>query len=764
MTKEELFEVLLTATTIGQVEQALAAFEAANISDLSWQPIGGRENNRGIVEVSADPGRALVERLTNGIDAILEIECNSRAGPGNIASPREAAAAWLNVPETGLSDMTPAQRRVLAQKATIRILPGGSRETRIVEVIDRGIGLSPREMPSTILSLNESNKLTKLYLAGTYGQGGSSTFAVSRYTFIASRSSEEIIGFTLVRFEDLPPEKYKTGHYVYLALAGGVLTTYLTSEAFPRGTHIRHFGYDLSNYGSPLGPNSVYGMLNQVLFDPICPVWLDDRVHNYRRVIKGSRNALNGAIDDGDAQRGPNLAHSVRMFYVSLGDFGRIGVEYWVLEKPTQANKKPTAAFIHPNKSIILTLNGQNHAELSSLLVRKLAELPYLSQRLICHIDCNYLSPQAKRLLFVSNREDARRGFVSDLIQEEIIRVLKSDDDLTRLNNEAREQGLQQQDDAALQQMRNEVARILKIQGIDFTQGVGGKPTTDDLDTERPTPPPRPRPRPSPIVVVEPPTYIRLLWDEEKEISFYPEQRRYLRIETDANSNYHNPNNPSASRLNFIVEGPGVAFIGSTSLQGGRLRAIFEGTAGAGVGMNGTIRVELSRTGLQSLSDERDFSIVARPPARPSDRRISLPPFEIRSVEGPEDEKWTMLGWPDQPSTIASSADLENGVLVIYYSMVFPKYASTLAMFERRDTASAASFDERYKIWLAAHSLLLYQDQQSTLVSEGRQQQSAEGMSEEVETLERQERCRMATLAAIFAAREIQMQSPPDGE
>ena len=34
-------------------------------------------------------------------------------------------------------------------------------------------------MKDTILSLNESNKIQKHYLAGTYGQGGSSTFAFS---------------------------------------------------------------------------------------------------------------------------------------------------------------------------------------------------------------------------------------------------------------------------------------------------------------------------------------------------------------------------------------------------------------------------------------------------------------------------------------------------------------------------------------------------------------------------------------------------------
>jgi hypothetical protein len=54
-------------------------------------------------------------------------------------------------------------------------------------------------MKDTILSLNESNKIQKHYLAGTYGQGGSSTLTFSKYVFIASRAhGSNQIAFTLV--------------------------------------------------------------------------------------------------------------------------------------------------------------------------------------------------------------------------------------------------------------------------------------------------------------------------------------------------------------------------------------------------------------------------------------------------------------------------------------------------------------------------------------------------------------------------------------
>jgi len=125
---------------------------------------------------------------------------------------------------------------------------------------------------------------------------------------------------------------------------------------------VRHYGYDLSHYANPFGTNSVYGLLQRTLFDPD-PVWLDTRVHGYRRTIKGSRNALNGAVDEGDEEaRGPELSHNVPLYYVSLGEYGRIGMEYWVLE-PGKKTKTPIAAFVEPSRPIVLTLNGQSHAE-----------------------------------------------------------------------------------------------------------------------------------------------------------------------------------------------------------------------------------------------------------------------------------------------------------------------------------------------------------------------------------------------------------------
>jgi hypothetical protein len=760
----DFFRRLRGAKNLSEFEAVLEEMEQA-FATSRWVPVG-RPNNRGTIEAASDPGRSLVERLTNGVDAILELEHRRHNGIPECRSPKEAAAAWLNVPPGGLSEMGRTERRSLAQRVTIRLESGDGKELRIVEIRDTGTGLKPLEMPGTILSLNEGNKLDKLYLAGAYGQGGSSTFAVSRYTLIASRNREHpMTGFTVVKFEDLPPDQFKIGRYVYLTLDGAVPDAELTDEEFSQGTLVRHYGYDLTNYGSPLGPSSVYGLLNQTLFDPVLPVWLESAVHGYRRVIKGARNALNGAVDEGDEERagqelkGPELSHNVPLFYVSIAEFGRIGVEYWVL-KGGEKNKKPSSAFVNPARPIVLTLLGQNHAEFPVSLIRKEAELPYLTQRMIAHVDCNTLTPAAKRLLFVSNREEARRGQVYDLIKKEIIKVFRSDDELTRLNEEAKSHSMHERDEAAMQEMRVEVARLLRLQGFDLAVVTGG---SVEGEGEGPGPGPkkkvkRPRKPVKPIESKEPPTFIKILWDDTDSMTFYPEQRRYVRIETDAPASYHNANDPALSRLNFIVTNmrPGsLIFSGSTPLQGGRMRAIFEAAADAEVGVKGRIRVELSRPGLSTLSDEREFEIVKRPPVKPGGPKLTVPPFAVEPVM-PEDAMWTTLGWPEDVDAVASSAQMESGQLMIYYSSAFPRFADQYKEFERRDPAVGRGFKKRYETWLAVHSLILFQDGLAAGPAPATPSPGGQaGREDEEDNREREERCRAAKLAVMFAKREM---------
>jgi hypothetical protein len=325
---------------------------------------------------------------------------------------------------------------------------------------------------------------------------------------------------------------------------------------------------------------------------------------------------------------------------------------------------------------------------------------------------------------------------------------LKSDDDLKRLNDEARERGLRAQDETATREMRSEVARLLKIHGLNLTEPFGSEPAAASDQPDIPARGKRGPRTTTPIELKEPPTFIHFVWDQSEPITLYPEQRRYIRVECDAESSYYNPTDPSKSRINVILAGDKLRLAGATPLRGGRMRLIVEAVSDADLGPAGAFRVELSRIGLPTLADERQCEIIARPPAMPSTRRVSLPPFDVRPVEGPDDPLWDQLGWPEDISKIASTAEMEQGLLVVHFNTAFPKFAARHHTFELRDPALAESYVNRYKIWLAVHSLLMFADQES----------AAHGPelpeTDHNEEWERTERIRTATLAALFAARE----------
>jgi hypothetical protein len=754
MTPRELFDALVKAQKVEDVRASINAFRASN-HDSAEVPFGARPNNRGAIEVAADAARSAIERVTNGFDALLELEHTKHKGRPDCRSPREAAEAWLNVPtKDGLSGLTTKQRQDLALNTIVRLEPGEGAQSRILTVLDRGIGISPAKMKETILSLNESNKIQKHYLAGTYGQGGSSTLFFSEYVFIASHAYEKTeIAFTVVRYEDLPADDYKTGRYVYLVHGGDVPTVTLKAGDMSHGTLIRHFGYDLSNYTASIGPKSLYGALQRVLFDPVSSIRLENKVAGWNRTIKGSRNALNGAVDQGDdSAKGPEIDYHLPQFNVSLGDHGDIGIEYWVLARPEtkdgkKTTTKPSRSFVDDAKPIILTHNGQNQDEWTGRIVKKDADLTFLQAqgRLIVNINCDRLSPAAKRLLFSSTREKSREGFLQNMIVAELIGVLTSDDELKRLNEEAREQSLKDKDEAAEKEMQRQVAKLLRIIGPALVDVAGSKTAGGESLPKRRGP----SAKPQVIEPKEPPTYIKILGDKEDDISFYNGQRKYLRIETDANSSYHDPDDPKKSRINVAV-GADLKVFGTSPLRGGRMRIGVQCNSEVAVGSTGGIRVELYRPGRSTLSDEHTYLIVETPKPKEDGRKTAFPQFKVIPVNGPDDENWTYATDDSDETDVtrhASGAEMSDGVLYVYYSTVFPRFVTERRRLEQQNPALAASFVKRYELWLAVHALLVQDDEAKGIVT------GAEEAAEK--EYSRQERCRLASVAAMVAAQEI---------
>jgi hypothetical protein len=99
-----------------------------------------------------------------------------------VPTPAAAAAELFGI-RNGVTEPTDAERERLARLCTIALRDSDHAKKRpTISFRDLGIGLSPSEMPNTILSLEENNKLKKPYLHGIFGKGGSAACVFSDAT------------------------------------------------------------------------------------------------------------------------------------------------------------------------------------------------------------------------------------------------------------------------------------------------------------------------------------------------------------------------------------------------------------------------------------------------------------------------------------------------------------------------------------------------------------------------------------------------------
>ena len=85
-----------------------------------FEPVGGRRSNSNDIELADEPVAPLIERITNGIDAILERTEAEKRGSGPLPnSPRRASEQWLDVKRGHLDALDQERVRQLADNVEI---------------------------------------------------------------------------------------------------------------------------------------------------------------------------------------------------------------------------------------------------------------------------------------------------------------------------------------------------------------------------------------------------------------------------------------------------------------------------------------------------------------------------------------------------------------------------------------------------------------------------------------------------------------------
>ena len=76
---KKILAQLLKATTAKEVTDILEILTEDH--DIKWRAVGDRQNNQSTINMGTDPAAGLVERITNSIDSILDLQWQTEGNP-----------------------------------------------------------------------------------------------------------------------------------------------------------------------------------------------------------------------------------------------------------------------------------------------------------------------------------------------------------------------------------------------------------------------------------------------------------------------------------------------------------------------------------------------------------------------------------------------------------------------------------------------------------------------------------------------------------
>ncbi len=267
--------------------------ERWQVGKFHWVPVGRERGNAGRIKQANYPVNPIAERAVNGMEALIEMERQREllVDPKSMdpLTPRDAVSRYFGLPSLDRLpklDNSPGSKEVrerareLARHLRVRLLFDKASREFTVSIEDDGIGQTPSMIHRTLLSLGSTTKAEKWYLIGVFGQGGSSAYAVSKYSWVLSRRAPDLlrgepdgVGWTVIKH--VFPKGRRDDYFAYLACSpdGRVpsLPTASADEAgVPHGTRFVHIGYDFGRGGSAIS-RQLYQAMNHVLYNPVLP-------------------------------------------------------------------------------------------------------------------------------------------------------------------------------------------------------------------------------------------------------------------------------------------------------------------------------------------------------------------------------------------------------------------------------------------------------------------------------------------------------------
>jgi len=207
---KELFFEILKCDTSNDVFEILKKYDLWDLKH--WRKYGDSVNSSGtVLNQQSESEKALLEKVTNSIDAVLTSECLSRGvDPKNKSeapnSMNEAVSKYFTDKTDDNyelnSDIAEWEDRHLTNvsKKYINLFATGFGSRSLVgkpciNLYDSGEGQTPSEFPNTFFSISKNNKMKIFFVQGKFNMGGSGalTFCENNLQLIISKRNKNVL-------------------------------------------------------------------------------------------------------------------------------------------------------------------------------------------------------------------------------------------------------------------------------------------------------------------------------------------------------------------------------------------------------------------------------------------------------------------------------------------------------------------------------------------------------------------------------------------
>lgn len=455
MDKKELFFGLYNSGTEEDVDKVINKYPDI-FNSKNWKPLGNNASNYGVIEnQQSNPIAALIEKLTNSIDAILTRKCiENTIDPKSAEAPRSMEAAVEAFFKDNKSWDLPSFRKKQAE--SLQIVADGPKLKSSLVIYDEGEGQHPHDFENTFLSLLRGNKNEIHFVQGKYNMGGSGAIVFcgkKGYQLIGSKKFDRTgdFGFTLIRVHPLTSEEKQTKKntwYEYLIINDEILSfpiekldLGLHNRLFETGTVIKLYTYDLPSGSRSVISRDLNQSINEYLFEPALPVLTVDKKERYpddrnlERPLYGLKRRLE-QDDNKYIEEYFSETYSDDLF----GENGSAKVTCYVFKnKIDDKSAKETKdtirnEFFKNNMSVLFAVNGQVHGHYTLEFIVRSLQMNMLKNHLMIHVDCTKMDIDFRNKLFMASRDRLKDGEETRALRDFLSQKLKSNERLVAIN------------------------------------------------------------------------------------------------------------------------------------------------------------------------------------------------------------------------------------------------------------------------------------------------------------------------------------------